>query len=166
MAEYLPEPNAAVHGIEDNGELVMYQDDPERWEVLLVRWWNKLPGIVPWQHDGLDDFCRKLLYERMLDPKWTWRRTIGEFPLHFPSNWEPGLDWFLSEGNVTKILGRRFKETKRKPKAKSELDIAGVLSAFEKGGNDEQSVFESSRVPVDRGADDGSYWQGNAAAAT
>jgi hypothetical protein len=102
---------ARVTGIEIDGELVLYDADPLRWEAAFIAWWNALPGVHQRGLLTLDTALRRLLLDRLSEPDWTWKQTAARFPLWTPSQeWVPTLSWFLEPVSVSKIMEGRYEQ--------------------------------------------------------
>ena len=122
--------DAAVAGIEIDGSLVMYDDDPLRWEAAFIAWWNVLPGVAKTRMTTLNTATRRLLMDRLGEPDWHWKQTVPWFPLWVPSaDWMPTLSWFVEPATVAKILEGRYEE--RKPAAKRPEQTIPDVFTFE-----------------------------------
>lgn len=97
--------SAAITGVEVDGNLLLYDDDPLVWQAAFVSWWNGLPGVVKRSVNTLDTSLQRTLIERFHEGDWNWKLTEPHFPLWVPSDWQPTLNWFLEPGSVSKILG-------------------------------------------------------------
>lgn len=122
--------NAAIAGIEIDGSLVMYDDDPMRWEAAFVAWWNERDGVCKRNLNTLDTPSRSMLMDRLSEPDWHWKQTAAMFPLWTPSrDWVPTLSWFLEPATVSKILDGRYEQ--RKAAARQEQTIPDVFTFTE-----------------------------------
>lgn len=99
---------ADIVGIEVHGELVLYDDDHLVWEAAFIQWWNSKPGVIRRELKTLDSSMRETLIDRLSTPDWHWKRTAAHFPLWFPSDFKPNLNWFLKETTVSNILGGMY----------------------------------------------------------
>lgn len=130
MARSVGPANAAIAGIEIDGSLVMYDDDPMRWESAFVAWWNERDGVCKRNLNTLDTPSRSMLMDRLSEPDWHWKQTAAMFPLWTPSrDWVPTLSWFLEPATVSKILDGRYEQ--RKAAARQEQTIPDVFTFTE-----------------------------------
>lgn len=100
--------SGAIAGIEVDGQLLMYDDDPLVWEAAFIRWWNSQTGVIKRDLLTLDTPMRSALVSRLAEGDWFWKRTEGHFPLWTPSDWKPNLGWFLEPASVSKILNGNY----------------------------------------------------------
>lgn len=117
MAESFPNERAAIHGIEIDGDVVMYSEDPLRWEAAFISWWNTLPGVSKRSTMSLDTSQRRKLRDRLSEGDWFWKRTQAAFPLWTPTTWNPTIGKFLDPDTVTDILDGKYREQKRRATA-------------------------------------------------
>lgn len=114
MAESQPDPDPAIHGIEIDGNLVMYTPGDTEWTSAFVRWWNSLPGVYRWEFPDLDDAMKVALNQRLQEPLWFWKRTYSHFPLTYPDDRKTSISQFLTFGFVGKVLGGSYQKTNSK----------------------------------------------------
>lgn len=114
MPESFPNECAAIHGIEIDGDVVMYSEDPLRWEAAFISWWNTLSGVSKRSTMSLDTSQRRKLRDRLSEGDWFWKRTQAAFPLWTPTTWNPTIGKFLDPDTVTDILDGKYREQKRR----------------------------------------------------
>lgn len=103
--------NVAVVGIEIDGELVEFDQDPIRWVAEFVRQWNQLPGVRKHDHSALSSINLKALRDRLAESDWYWKRAFIKFPLWIPSGmWQLTLGTFLEPATVSKILDGKYEQ--------------------------------------------------------
>lgn len=134
MARSVGPADAAIAGIEIDGTLVMYDDDPMRWEAAFIDWWNLLPGVSRSRMKTLNTATRRMLMDRLAEPDWHWKQAAAWFPLWVPSpDWVATLSWFVEPATVAKILEGRYEERKAAPRRQEQT----IPDAF---------VFEESEL--------------------
>lgn len=99
---------ADIAGIEVDGEVILYDADPMRWEAAFVSWWNACAGVICRGMKTLDTAMRNSLIDRLSEPDWHWKQSRAHFPLWTPSDWKPTLNWFLEPTAVSNILGCKY----------------------------------------------------------
>ena len=103
--------NVAVVGIEIDGELIEFDQDPIRWVAEFIRQWNLLKGVRKHDHNALSSINLKALRERLTESDWYWKRAFTKFPLWLPSGiWQLTLGTFLEPATVSKILDGKYEQ--------------------------------------------------------
>ena len=104
----------AVTGIEIDGQLVEYFEQPAAWEAEFIRRFNLCRGVEK-RLMPLDTPLRKKLQQRLCEVDWFWKRAIEMFPLETNLNLTQNLSWFLNPATVSGILDGTYHQ---KPQTK------------------------------------------------
>ena len=109
--------NTAVTGLEINGELVEYFEQPLAWEAAFVARFNRCSGVEK-RTEPIDTPLRKKLQQRLCEDDWYWKRAVEMFPLSTNLPLKLNLHWFLNPNTVSSILDGTYHQPERQTKTK------------------------------------------------